>query len=448
MKLELTPLVSGDLVIAGLSGGADSAAMTHYLRFHSEAEISVVACHLNHLLRGEESERDQQFVEGLCREWGIPLYLKRVKVADLAAESQQTLEQAGRTARYAFFEQVADQIQQNWKGRVYIATAHTLSDNLETVLFHLARGTGLRGLCGIPQVRGRIIRPLLDVSRQEIEYYCKTYQVPFVQDSTNFQTEYARNKIRLQAVPALKAVNQNLEGNVKRLLSLLKEDQDYLSWLAEQKYAFCQERDGLNIQKLLLQPPAIRHRIEMLLLEHVGLTPAHKIIMEMDAMAESGHGKQNLTADWYLEAKAGILHLKRAEALCEYYEYPLKYGNYLSKSGKNYKIKNLSITSSGSFHKVYKNLFDIWIDCGKIFGSVRIRQRRDGDRIRLLSQQHTKSLKKLFQERRISPEERSRLFVLADDRGVIALEGFGVDQRVCCDKTTTEIIAVTAEERT
>ena len=200
-------LPDGAAVLIALSGGADSMALLHAMRALAPAHgWRLAAAHLNHGLRGDEAERDEAFVQSWCARWNVPLHVKRADVAAEAAARGEGVEEAGRRIRYAFFEELCAS-----HGYDRIATAHTASDNVETLLLHLARGSGVRGLGGIRPVLGRRIRPLLGVSREAIESYCRENDVPFVTDSTNFDTAYCRNLLRHEAVPALRRVNPRLE---------------------------------------------------------------------------------------------------------------------------------------------------------------------------------------------------------------------------------------------
>ena len=177
-------------VLCCLSGGADSVALLLCLR---ELGAEVCACHLNHQLRGAESERDEHFCKSLCAQLDIPFYAEK---ADIRTRSHVSLETAAREARYAFFERAARQL-----GAVRIATAHTADDNLETMIFHLARGSGAAGLSGIPPVRGRIIRPLIECERTQIEAYLAQNNQSWCTDCTNQTDDYARNRIRHAVIP-------------------------------------------------------------------------------------------------------------------------------------------------------------------------------------------------------------------------------------------------------
>ena len=201
MNEALVP--EGGKVLCAVSGGADSVYLLCRLKELAEdGRCTVEGAHFNHCLRGAESERDEAFVRELCGKLGIEAHFGRGDVAAFAVQMRLGTEDAARRLRYAFLEETAERT-----GAAAIATAHTANDNAETMLLNLARGSGLRGLCGIPERRGRIIRPILDTTRQEIEEYLEAKGTAHVEDSTNAADDYARNRIRHRAVPALESVN-------------------------------------------------------------------------------------------------------------------------------------------------------------------------------------------------------------------------------------------------
>ena len=219
----------GDHVCAAVSGGADSAALLAFLlSLREPMGLTVTACHLNHCLRGAEADRDEAFVRELCQRWQVPLTVERVEVAELARQEHLSEETAGRKARYALFERL------HRETGCKVATAHTLSDNMETVLFSMARGTGLRGMCGIQPVRDYLIRPLIAVTRQEVEAYCAENGIGFVTDSTNFSEEYTRNRIRLRLIPELYALNPALPEAFAHLIEAMGEGYELVSREAKQ----------------------------------------------------------------------------------------------------------------------------------------------------------------------------------------------------------------------
>ena len=203
---------SGDTVICGLSGGADSCAMVHILaKLKDELGISVICAHLNHMIRGEEADRDMAFAKAFAQHLDLPFFGESRDIPAMAQALGISLEDAGRRARYDFFHSLIK------TGCYKIATAHNKNDKAETVLMHIVRGCGVNGLQGIPPRRGEIIRPLLNVSRNEIEQYCRENDIHYITDSTNLQTDYTRNRFRLEVMPMLRQINPRVDDALCRL---------------------------------------------------------------------------------------------------------------------------------------------------------------------------------------------------------------------------------------
>lgn len=440
-KLGPLPFAPGDTVLVGLSGGADSVCLTHLLQTEFP-ELRIAACHLNHGLRGAESERDEAFVQAFCVQLGIPCYTGRAPVAELAGAKHCGVEEAGREARYAFFEETARRLEAEVSGRVWVATAHTQSDQAETVLFRLVRGSAGRGLGGIPPMRGRVVRPLLSVSREEVEAYCREAGLSYVTDSTNASEAYARNRIRRQVIPELRQVNPAAEEHIARTAGLLREEEEWLAELTATRYAVL-ERDGaLPAAELRSCPAALRRRLLAMFLERNGLPCSFERVARLEELVQSGAGAVELRRQRRVVCAAGWLRVAEPEEDCPYYEFPLREGLFESRTGKVYKIKTLDTLPSAPVNKIYKNVFDIFLDCGKISGSIIIRQKTAGDAIRLPGRGCTKTLKKLFQEAGIPPLRRLQCFVMADRQGVVAVEGIGVAERVCCGPATTRAVSI------
>ena len=221
----------GDTVICAVSGGADSVCMLHVLlSLRTALGITVEAVHFNHHLRGAESDRDAAFCRELCEALAVPLQILDVDAAQYARQMHCSEELAARTCRYEAFSQV----QADW-----IATAHTASDNAETLVHRLIRGTGLHGLCAIPPRNGRFLRPLLTVTREQVEQYLAQLHQDFVTDSTNLTDQYTRNRIRHQIMPRMKELNPSVERTVSYTIHGLRRDADFLSQQAQEAYARC-----------------------------------------------------------------------------------------------------------------------------------------------------------------------------------------------------------------
>ena len=211
-------------VIVGVSGGADSMALLKFFEKHTKKyNLKLIAAHINHCLRDEESDRDENFVKEYCQKNDIILKILKLDVKKIAKETKKGIEECARRLRYNFFNELSEQ----YDGK--IATAHTLTDSVETMLINFVRGTGVAGLCGIPAKRGNIIRPLISIKRAETQNYCKEHEIFYVTDSTNLSCDYTRNKIRLNVFPVLKQINPEFELAAQRTASILKADEEYLN---------------------------------------------------------------------------------------------------------------------------------------------------------------------------------------------------------------------------
>lgn len=212
---EQKMIMPGDFVIAGVSGGADSVCLFfELLAYQKEIPFSMEVVHIEHGIRGQDSLADANYVENLCKEYGVPFHLVSCDIKKMAQESSLTVEEAGRKARYQAFEQAA---KKSGRSNCKIAVAHNLDDQAETILMNLARGSGLRGLGGIRPVRENIIRPLLNTRRSEIEAALRGRQITWRTDETNHQTEYTRNRIRLEILPLLaQGVNGQAASHIAR----------------------------------------------------------------------------------------------------------------------------------------------------------------------------------------------------------------------------------------
>ena len=233
MRIDLPcPRSPRELVLCAVSGGRDSMVLLHLLHALSgERGFRLAAAHFNHRLR-PTADRDEDFVRGWCLERHIPLETGSGDVRAFSREAGTSLEDAARQLRYRFLEEAADKL-----GAAYIATAHHREDNAETVLLHLLRGTGLRGLGGIPPIRGRVIRPLLEAGRAEINAYAREHGVPYMEDETNADPAYTRNRLRLEVLPLLEEIAPGCTERIAGTGALLREEEAYLQRAAERSAA-------------------------------------------------------------------------------------------------------------------------------------------------------------------------------------------------------------------
>lgn len=298
---ELGLLSENDRVVVAVSGGADSICLLHLLKMlENPLQISVCACHVNHNLRGTESDSDEQFVRDFCDKTRIPLKVCSVNIA-AARKKHEGVEECARRLRYDALCGYAEKL------NAKIATAHNACDNVETVLLNMLRGTGLKGLCGVPAMRENIIRPLINCTRAEIEQYCAENQLTFVTDKTNLSTEYTRNKLRIEIIPLLLQINPSLFGTVSRMTGILTEDSAFLEQLAADAKQNARNGKGYCCIKLReLQKPLL-HRVISLILRENDVSPSSLTINMIAELMNNKSGKLNVCKNTFVIIKNSIL---------------------------------------------------------------------------------------------------------------------------------------------
>lgn len=294
-------------IAVALSGGADSVSLLRALVESADSlGVTVCACHLNHSLRGEESDRDEQFCKSLCEKLQIPIYTKRIDVA-ARQNKHEGIENAARRVRYAFFREVHERT-----GGV-IATAHTASDNAETVLLNLTRGTGLRGLCGIPPCREFVIRPLLNVTREDVEEYLGYLGQDFVTDRTNLSQDYTRNKIRMNVIPRLEEINPAFAQAVSRMCGTAREDCEFLDEFAGRALEEAKSGQGYNAAKIHALPEAVKSRAVRKILEDGGIEPSALRINTAKSLLNQRSARFNPCKNRYFTIRKGIAFVEQVE---------------------------------------------------------------------------------------------------------------------------------------
>ncbi len=485
---------AGDLVAAGVSGGADSVCLLHLLwRLQQEIPYRFIAVHVNHMIRADAA-KDAAFVERLCERFGIPYFLKEVDMSGYAKEQKLSSEEAGRILRYQAFEEVLDG--QGDKEACKIAVAHNANDRAETMLFHIFRGSGMKGVCSIQPVRETVIRPILCLERQEIEAYLEKQGIDYCTDSTNEEDAYTRNKIRHHILPyAEQEICQGAVAHMSELADILSETEDYLAEQTRRLYQICADeyKDsrmtengqhmpvyGLQIQgdRLLPEHPVMIGRVLLYCLEQMiphrkDITGRH--IADLTAlMQKEGSKELSLPCGVRAYKEYDRLYLVREE-ITDKEEVAARDGVTISedfsmagqaqRSGKVYEIKppmTILITGTGDFtftiyeqdSDVYKRIFNEkqqnipenrytkWFDYDKITTAPSLRTRRQGDYLTIDTFLHTKSVKQYMINEKIPKMQRDHMYLLADGAHIMWIPGYRISQYYKVDESTKRILQV------
>ena len=436
-------LSAGDTVVVGLSGGADSCALLQYLvSIREKLSLHIIACHVNHMIRGQEADRDEDFSRKLCIQLKVEFRLLKINVPEQAKLRKESTEKCARDIRYEFFGKIADEY------NAKIATAHTASDNAETVLYNLARGCGIKGICGIPPVRERIIRPFITVLREETEKYCYAHNIHYVTDSTNLTDEYTRNKIRHGVIPVLKEINPAVIENISRMTENMRCNADllysdaicFLNEIRSDKYS-----DFYKANLLYSCDQALFAQIISILAAEHGFIPQAEHISLIREICRKG-GELQLSRDLYAVCRQGSFRIteKKVRNNNEW-EIP-EWGQFIVISNKKIKPVKMSMSEFNNAEKNPDFLFINSGDCDTIPIGTVFRYRRSGDRFSLPERNISKTLKKLFIEMKIPAERRDSILVLAYGNDIIWIEGIGFSEKYICSRKTENVMYLDISE--
>lgn len=489
-------IAAGDVVAAGISGGADSVCLLHILwRLRAERPFRLAVVHVNHGLR-EEAEEDAAFVEKLCEEWALPFFLREADAAGYADCHKLSTEEAGRQLRYQAFEETLAEMERigmerrtqagsenaTESSRKRIAVAHNAQDRAETMLFHLFRGTGLKGLSSIQPVREAVIRPLLQLDRGEIEAYLMAQGLSWREDVTNGGDAYARNRIRHHILPfAEQEICSGAVAHMGELADLLAETEDYLSRETERLYESClaqmqdvaagsQTQQGengllpsaddrqaaakrqdrkymLRLDRLKALDPVMQKRVLLYALEQVipyrkDITARH-IEGLLALTKKGGSGSLSLLCGIRAYKEYDILRFGRAQEDKE---------NACSDASVTYTLwEKEAIPEDSLFYKKEQNIpenrYTKWFDYDKITTALLLRPRREGDYLTIDDALHTQSLKRYLINEKIPKETRDRLYVLADGSHVLWVPGYRTSSGFHVSGETKRVLEVHFEEK-
>jgi len=426
---------SGDKILVALSGGPDSVCLLNILfALKEELNIEISAAHLNHLLRGEDSFKDEEYVIDMCNKMGIRCFVKRVDINSYSKEYKLSSEMAGRNVRYDFFDEIIKK-----EGFSKIATAHNANDQAETILFRMMRGTGLEGLGGIKSCRdNKIIRPILCLNREEVEKYIEIQNLNPRIDKTNFEKIYNRNKIRLDILPYMKEnFNEDIIQTLNRMSLLLQKDNEFLEKLALNLYnKCCMECDDYFIIKkeMFKEEESIVNRVLRNAVTKYSKSNYDfemKHIYIISELAKMTSGKTiDLPNKIYAENIYGDIYIK--SRMKEYHMNNKKEKVILSKDNVNKNIIEFnkfniefSVMRNCENDDINLNQGNLtqYFDFDKINDSISIRNRKDGDKIIPLGMNGNKKIKDIFIDMKIPKEERDNIPILCFDEKVAWIIG-------------------------
>ena len=375
-------LLNNSLLVA-LSGGADSVSLLCLLLESPEVK-RLVAAHCNFHLRGEESDRDENFVRRLCEEKGVELRVKHFDTVSEARKTGESIEMAARRLRYEWFDELLE------KERLdYVCTAHHRDDQIETMLLNLVRGTGLKGLRGMLPVQGRVLRPLLDMSREEIHAYLEKIGQPYVEDSTNADTNFQRNFVRHEVLPMLKKLNPQAEKHISEAMAHLRDVEQRLE----------NQEENWQEKHCVILPDGVRVNFDAD--ERVG------------ALHESG--------EWTVCRTATGIEVRHATEMPQL------------------------VTEETTSRENLKNPRYALVDAAKIHGELRLRHVENGDRFTPFGMTGTKLVSDYLTDRHCSRIDKKKQLVVCDDSGIVWLVGHTVDQRCALSSSTVTILQLTTK---
>ncbi len=439
-------LEKGNGVVLGLSGGPDSVCLFFVLLYLKEKyDLSLCAVHINHCIRGKDADVDQSFVENLCKSFEVECITKRVDIPALAKQSGRGLEEEARIMRYEAFEEAANELESKSGRVVKIAVAHNADDNAETVLFHMARGCGLDGMCGIAPVRNRIIRPLLQVSKSQILELLEENEVDYCIDGTNTDIDYDRNRIRHKIVPELSAINEKALMHISLMTSQLQEVADFLSLEVNGLLAMASNEDGSLRKRTIQTAPnviktqALKKYISKFMPYEKDVSAVHvnQIVELLDSDGEKyidlPHKKRFVVS--YDRLFVEDMRLQdddeSADLGCD--------------KLSNFELRVFERNNSDSFPR---SNYTKWFDYDKIKSDVVIRTRQEGDYLTINSSLGKKSLQDYFVDEKIPKSKRENVPLVCDGHHVLWVVGYRISEYYKISDNTSLVLEIKYLEET
>lgn len=439
----------GDKIVVAVSGGPDSVSLLYLLQdLRSKLGIELYGAHLNHKIRGIEAQLDAQYVLNLCESLNIICFVKSIDVEAYGKEYQLTSEQAGRMLRYEFFEEVMKKV-----GASKIAVAHNKNDQAETVLMRLLRGAGMQGLSAIQHKRGAVIRPLLDVSRQEIEQYCSDKGLKPRVDQTNLTSIYHRNKVRRELIPYIEEnYNPSVLDSLVKTANILKEDYDYLEKEAQTLYrslVHFEKKDRLSFSIAALDKlhPAMKARMLRKAGEELlgkGELLSYRQVQNLLELLDKQQTGKAIHLPMDLEAVISydkLIFSKGKKEPTEPFKEPLTVGDttYIHALKASFE---LTVVPKESIAKVSKDKFVKHFDYDKVKQPIFVRNRRDGDRFWPLGLSGKKKLKDFLIDCKVDRDERDLIPLICHGNDIVWVVGYRISEKYKITDRTQQVLSI------
>lgn len=405
-------------VLVGLSGGADSVMLLIYLVELKKriGDFPILAVHINHMIRGEEADRDELFSKKLSKKLGVQFISFKINVPEIAREESISLEEAARNARYLEFQKII-----NSRNDIsYIALAHNATDNMETVLFNVLRGSGSRGAAGIPPVRENIVRPLILVSKKDIVWMLDDAGIEYMTDSTNLLNDYSRNYIRNNILPHIHRLTSDPERSFSRLSRNLRCDDEYIM---EQAEAFLGGRDRVGTSELASLHRSLLHRVLSIMASKYSITLENTHVESIRNHLSGDGFEISLPGKVRFVSEHGISYM--TDSVCgniDYFYHINKGETKILEYNADFYLTDEKVKESSL--NVYKKSIQADLSSAIICGRLFIRPKRDGDTVFYGGMTH--KLKKMFNDRKIPVADRPLIPILCDEKGIVWVPGYGV----------------------
>lgn len=452
----------GETLIVGISGGPDSVCLLHLLyNLKEKLNIKIYGAHINHMIRGEQSDKDQEYVKHLCEELGISLFQRNYNIKEIAFKRGISHEEAGREVRYEFFELCSQEVKAD-----KIAVAHNKSDQAETILMNIIRGTGIDGLKGMNHCRGKVIRPLLDISREEIEMYCEEHKLKPRLDSTNLEDIYTRNRIRLNLIPYIDELfDTKVVNSIYRMSLLVRDDYDFIDYYTDEQYQQCvlkTEKDAiyLLIEQVSKRHPALIKRIiRKTIFNLKGSLKEIESIHVEDVFKLCTEGRTgsviHLPQDIRAEKSYNVLKIFRYNHK-EYipdFEKPVIIPGTTELFEQKFLIKadiiDICCIDSNTKEKLgfienYKNIgynsLIQFFDYDILTMGINIRNRRNGDIFNPYKSSGTKKLKEFFIDNKIPRDIRRKIPLISLENEIVWIVGYKISDKYKVTENTKRVI--------